>query len=80
MNIEIPKMVDGKFQSKISKTFPLTGSGSASELQNLKSINRSFYYRYTFQTKLSNLTSALKSRKWKKPYAQVYDLKLANQM
>ena len=40
MNIEIAEPVDGKFQSKISKTFPLTGSGSASELQNLKSLNR----------------------------------------
>ena len=32
MNIEITKTVNGKFQSKISKTFPLTGSGSASEV------------------------------------------------
>ena len=32
MNIKIADAVDGKFQSTISKTFPLTGSGSASEV------------------------------------------------
>ena len=32
MNIKIADAVDGKFKSNISKTFPLTGSGSASEV------------------------------------------------
>ena len=34
MNIVVKDEVDGKFESKISKTFPLTGSGSAFQLTN----------------------------------------------